>query len=79
MLRDSTFCFLRIIKNTVVTKISSCRVNQQVGGESNGQGFSSVLFFLYFPIKVAGENPRPPALNDNPVKNIEFGILMLAK
>ena len=25
-----------------------------------------VLFFFYFPIKVAGENPRPPALNDNP-------------
>ena len=26
-----------------------------------------VLFFFYFPIKVAGENPRPPALDDNPV------------
>ena len=25
-----------------------------------------VLFFFYFPIKVAGENPRSPALNDNP-------------
>ena len=27
-----------------------------------------LLFFFYFPIKVAGENPWPPALNDNPVR-----------
>ena len=45
---------------------------QQVGGESNGQGFLLVLFFFYFPIKVARENPRPPALNDNPANWLPF-------
>ena len=57
----------------VVTKISSCRpgkCNKQAGNQT-ARDFFSVLFFFYFPIKVAGENPRPPALNDNPV----FGIM----
>ena len=41
-----------------------------------------VLFFFYFPIKVAGatllvagENPRPPALNDNPEGPYSFELL----
>ena len=46
---------------------------QQVGGESNSQGFLLVLFFFYFPLKVAGGhvhssrgNPRSLPLNDSP-------------
>ena len=42
-------------------------------GESNSYGFLLVLFFFYFPLKVArgqvltsGEKPRPPPLNDSP-------------
>ena len=39
-----------------VTKISSCQVNttSRLGRESNGWGFLLVLFFFYFPMKVAG-------------------------
>ena len=40
---------------------------QQVGGEINREGFLLVLFLFYFPMTVAGGNPRPPPLNDSPV------------
>ena len=57
----------------VVTKISSCRVNttSRLGIKRLGISFGSV-FVLFSnkssrgPLLVAGENPRPPALNDNP-------------
>ena len=56
-----------------VTKISSCRVNTS-SRRGIKQGFLLVLSFFYFPMKVAGGatftlaggNPRPPVLNDNP-------------
>ena len=58
------FCCARGFR--VVTKI--------LGRESNSEGFLLVLFFFYFPLKVArgqirsswGGNPRPPPLNDSP-------------
>ena len=51
----------------VVTKISSCRVNTTSRWESNREGFLLILFFFYFPIKVArghslssrGKSPAP--------------------
>ena len=51
----------------VVTKISSCRVNTTSRWESNREGFLLILFFFYFPIKVArghslssgGKSPVP--------------------
>ena len=58
--------YIYVLFHRVVTKISSRRGIKQLG-------ISFVLFFFYFPIKVAGatllvagENPRLPALNDNP-------------
>ena len=56
----------RAFSSRVVTKISSCQVNttSRRGIKQLGILFGSIFF--YFPIKVAGENPRPPALNDNP-------------
>ena len=56
----------RAFSSRVVTKISSCQVNTRSrrGIKQLGILFGSIFF--YFPIKVAGENPRPPALNDNP-------------
>ena len=60
----------------VVTKISSCGLNTT----SRGGGISNllVLFFFYFPLKVAGGhvhivargNPQPSPLNDSPVISI---------
>ena len=62
------------IIDRVVIKISSCRVNttSRRGIKRLGIPFGSI--FLLFSNKssrgatllVAGENPRPPALNDNP-------------
>ena len=54
----------------VVTKISSCRVNTTSRRGIKRLGISFGSIFFYFPIKVAGENLRPPALNDNPVLNL---------
>ena len=58
----------------VVTEISSCRVNTTSRRGIKRLGISFGSIFFYFPIKVAGatllvggENPQPPALNDNPV------------
>ena len=66
----------------VVDKISSCRVNTTSRGESNTEGFLLVLFFFYFPIKVARGHThssqgksRPPVLNDSP----EFLLYLLVK
>ena len=57
-----TWALLRVKR--VVTKISSCRVNTTSRRkESNSWGFLLVLFFFYFPIKVARGyvqgTPRP--------------------
>ena len=40
----------------VVTKISSCQVNTTSRRGIKQQGISLVLFFFYFPIKVAGDH-----------------------
>ena len=58
----------------VVTKISSCRVNTTSRRGIKRRGISFGSIFLLFSKKssqgatllVAGENPRPLALNDNP-------------
>ena len=57
------------------------RYIQQVGRESNSQGFLLVLFFFYSPMKVATDhvysgregNPQPPALNNSP-EQLEPGV-----
>ena len=46
-----------VIIYRVVTKISSCQVNTT----------RMILFFFYFPMKVARGNPWPLARNDCPV------------
>ena len=72
---DSSEKFFKGANNDrVVTKISSCWVNttSRQGIKRLGISFGSI--FLLFSNKssrgphllVAGENPRPPALNDNP-------------
>ena len=60
-----SFALTNVIR--VVTKMSSFRVNtiSRRGIKRLGISFGSIFF--YFPIKVAGENPRSLALNDNPV------------
>ena len=58
---------LVFILGRVVTKVSSCWVNTTSRRGIKRLGISFGSIFHHFPIKVAGENPWPPALNDNPV------------
>ena len=68
--------YVNEIETRVVTKISSCRVNTTSRRGIKRLGISFGSIFVLFSNKssqggtllVAGENPRPPALNDNPVK-----------
>ena len=65
-----------IAKLRVVAKISSCRVNTASRRGIKRLGISFGSIFVLFSNKssrgatllVAGENLRPPALNDNPAK-----------
>ena len=69
----------------VVTKISSCRVNTTSRWGIKPLGISFDSIFLLFANKssrgplssVAGENPRPPALNDNPAMVAKFLVKMV--
>ena len=57
-----------------VTKISSCRVNTKSrrGMKQPGIFFGSIFLLFSYEVKVAaavaGENHRPPPLNDSPIK-----------
>ena len=63
-----------VLAKTVAPKFCHvARQIQQVGGESNSQGFLLVLFFFYFPVQLAGShihNSRgkslAPGCYDNP-------------
>ena len=57
---------ISLIYSLVVTKISSCGLNTTSRQGVRQLGISLGSSFFYFPIKVAGENPQPLALNDNP-------------
>ena len=51
---------------SAITKTSSCRVYANSRKEIVQLGSSLGSVFLLFPMKVAGKNPRSPALSDSP-------------
>ena len=64
-----------LVLHRVVTKISSCQVNttSRRGIKWLGISFGSII--VLFSNKSSRGNPRPPALNDNPVYIIVYFYL----
>ena len=56
------------IIHRAIANFSSCRVNAISRRGIVQPGSSSGSIFLLFSMKVAGENPRPPALCDSPTE-----------